>query len=247
MDTTINITNKQTKDAAAAVPFLRTTTRQYTKDGTDADATNTRLRANLPKPKHPPTKRQELKHERTPCSRPSGRPPKPPNMRRHTHAGASRRSPTHAAEGVVTVAVVVVRHAVECRADQPATQASRQTSNEQSNCHNQHNKQTNKRRRRRRLILANNNTTLYRGHTALPPAHSPTHPRPSAPTRPAATRTPPTQTPPTRGSGQTTNTQTPANQAARSKTRTHNLLAPKRTSAKAAKHAPPHTRGRVAT
>jgi hypothetical protein len=47
--------------------------------------------------------------------------------------------------------------------------------------------------------------------------------------------------------GKPSNTQTPANQAARSKTRTHALLAPERTSAEAAQHAPPHTRRRVAT
>jgi hypothetical protein len=70
--TTINITNKQTKDAAAAVSFLQTTTRHYTMDtlhchlpthlpthahpsrsnadATDANAANTRLRANRPTP-----------------------------------------------------------------------------------------------------------------------------------------------------------------------------------------------------
>ncbi len=171
-------------------PIRAHPSRSYT-DATDANATNTRLRANRPTPKHPPTKRLDLKHERTRCSRPSGRPPKPPNMRRQTHADASRRSPTHAAEGVVAVAVVVVRHAVERRADQPATQASRQTSNEQTNHHDQHNKQTNIRRRHRRTILADNNTTLYHGR------HRRERYQHEAP-------------------GEPSNSQTPANQAARS-------------------------------
>jgi hypothetical protein len=70
------------------------------------------------------------KHKRTPCARPSGRPPKPPETRRRTHAGGSRRRRGR-------------------RVDQPATQASRQSSHEQINHHKR--QQKNKRRRRRNL------------------------------------------------------------------------------------------------
>ncbi len=215
-------------------------------DATDANAIDTKLRANRPTPKYPPTNRQDLKHERTLCSGPSGRPPKPPNMRRHTHAGASRRSPTHAAEGVVAVAVVVVRHAVERRTDQPAAQASRQASNEQTNHHNQTNKQTKDAAAAVSFLrTTTRHNTMDTLHCHLP-AHLPTHahPRPPVPQQRGRHRRERHQH---EAPGEPSNTPTPANQAARSKARTHALLAPRRTSVKGVRHMPPHTRRRVAT
>jgi hypothetical protein len=132
--------------------------------------------------------------------------------------------------------------AVPCRAERISqTQASRKDRNEQISHHKQQNKQTST--AAAVAILLNNNTTPYIGgrqqranipanlhaqprrppaahilttttikyliHTALPPAHPPT--------RPATTRTALTRTPPTRAPRTQSDTQTPANQAARSK------------------------------